>query len=68
MTTIEYSVPAIHCGHCVKTIEREVAELAGVSAVKATEDTKRVSIQFDAPATPASIEALLEEIGYPAAR
>ncbi len=28
MTTIKYSVPNISCGHCVHTIQMEVADLA----------------------------------------
>jgi copper chaperone CopZ len=27
MTTVTYTVPAIHCGHCTHTIEMEVGEL-----------------------------------------
>ncbi len=66
MTTVTYSVPAIHCGHCTHTIETEVAELQGVQSVKADEATKKVEISFDAPADEQKIKALLNEINYPA--
>jgi Cu+-exporting ATPase len=66
MSTVVYTVPAIHCGHCTHTIEMEVAELAGVKSVKADINTKKVEIMFDAPATEAKIKALLAEINYPA--
>jgi copper ion binding protein len=66
MTTVTYNVPAIHCGHCIHTIETEVGELAGVQSVKADEATKKVQITFDAPASEAGIKALLSEINYPA--
>jgi copper chaperone CopZ len=66
MTTVTYTVPAIHCGHCTHTIEMEVGELQGVQSVKADEATKKVEITFDAPATEESIKALLAEINYPA--
>lgn len=65
MTTVEYIVPNISCGHCVATIEREVKELAGVTSVQASTDTKHVVISFDAPADEAGLKALLSEIGYP---
>jgi copper ion binding protein len=65
MSTVTYSVPAIHCGHCTRTIEMEVGELAGVQSVKADIDTKKVEITFDAPATEEGIKALLAEINYP---
>lgn len=40
MTTVTYSVPAMHCDHCTHTIEMEVGELQGVQAVKADLSTK----------------------------
>lgn len=66
MTTVTYNVPAIHCGHCVHTIETEVAELMGVKSVKVDEATRKVEINFDAPADEQKIKALLKEINYPA--
>ncbi|MCL5611476.1 MAG: copper ion binding protein [Chloroflexi bacterium] len=67
MTTVTYSVPAMHCGHCTHTVESEVGELTGVQSVKADLDTKNVVITFDAPASEDKIKALLAEINYPAA-
>ena len=66
MTTVTYTVPAIHCGHCTHTIEMEVAELKGVKSVKADEASKKVVIMFDAPASEETIKSLLVEINYPA--
>lgn len=66
MTTVTYSVPAIHCGHCTHTIEMEVGELQGVRSVKADLDSKKVEISFDVPASEDKIKALLAEINYPA--
>lgn len=65
MTTVTYSVPAIHCGHCTHTIELEVGELKGVQAVKADLNTKKVQITFDEPASEEKIKTLLAEIDYP---
>jgi copper chaperone len=66
MTTVTYTVPAIHCGHCIHTIEMEVGELQGVQSVKADEASKKVEITFDAPANEETIKTLLAEINYPA--
>ena len=61
------SVPNISCGHCVKTIEREVAELAGVTSVAADQAERTVTVAWSDDATSwAAVEALLDEIGYPA--
>jgi copper chaperone len=67
MKTVTYSVPAIHCDHCVHTIQMEVSELAGVENVKADLDAKSVVIGFDDPATEETIKSLLSEIDYPVA-
>ena len=65
MTTVTYTVPAIHCGHCTHTIEMEVGELQGVESVKADQATKKVQIKFDVPANEEKIKSLLAEIDYP---
>jgi copper chaperone len=67
MTTVKYSVPNIHCGHCVHTIQMEVADLEGVQSVKADQESQVVEIAFDTPATEDGIKALLAEINYPVA-
>ena len=67
MTTVTYSVPAIHCMHCTHTIEMEVGELQGVQSVNADMNTKDVTITFDSPASEEKIKALLTEIEYPVA-
>ena len=66
MTTVTYSVPAMHCGHCIHTVEMEVSELEGIQTVRADLDTKKVQITFDTPACEEKIKALLAEIEYPA--
>ncbi len=65
MTTVTYSVPAMHCGHCTHTIEMEVGELQGVQVVKADLDSKKVEVTFDSPANEEKIKTLLAEIEYP---
>jgi len=67
MTTVTYSIPAIHCKHCTHTITMEVGELAGVSAVQADLGTKKLTVTFGPPADDEKIRALLAEIEYPAA-
>lgn len=67
MTNVTYDVPAISCGHCVHTIQMEVSDLAGVQSVTASNETKKVEISFDSPATEDQIVALMKEINYPPA-
>lgn len=60
------TVPNIACGHCVSTIESELAELDGVTSVKADAATKTVTVRWDSPASMERIRATLTEINYPA--
>ena len=68
MTTVNYTIPNISCGHCVHTIQRELSEIEGVSQVQASESTKQVTVEFNHPATEEQIETLLAEINYPPAK
>ena len=62
------SVPNISCGHCVKTIEREVAELPGVETISADAAGRTVTVGWDDGRTNwEAVEALLTEINYPPA-
>ena len=65
MTSKNFVVPNISCGHCTHTIEMEVADLKGVSSVKADQESKQVTVEWQDPATWDQIEALLNEIHYP---
>lgn len=65
MSTVTYTVPGIHCGHCVHTIKMEVGDLAGVQTVSADLDSKVVVVTYDTPASEDKIETLLAEINYP---
>ena len=67
MTTKTVVVPNISCGHCTHTIETELADVAGVQRVQADQETKKVTVDFEAPATWEKIVATLEEINYPPA-
>ena len=66
MMTKTVSVPSISCGHCVMTIEREVGELDGVSAVSAEKDSRQVTISWDPDTTDwVVIENTMKEINFP---
>ncbi len=64
-TKVIYSIPSIHCGHCVHTIQSEVIDLPGVKSVKADQMSRIATIEFESPATEEKIKELLESINYP---
>ncbi len=65
MESKTFTVPNISCGHCTHTIEMEVGDIAGVNSVKADQESKQVTVEWNAPATWNEIQALLQEINYP---
>jgi len=65
MTTVTYTIPAIHCENCTRTIEMEMGELQGVQSVKADLKAKKVQIIFGTPANEDKLKALLADINYP---
>lgn len=65
MSSKTVRVPNITCGHCVKTIEREVTELAGVVSVRGDHEKKEVSFEWKEPeASWDAIRDVLKEIDY----
>ena len=60
------TVPAISCGHCLMTIQREVGEISGVTSVSGETASKKVTIAWEEPADWGRIADRLREIGYPA--
>lgn len=67
METKTFFIPNISCEHCVMSIQRELSEIEGVSNVKGDPDTKKVTVEYDAPATLEKVKSALEEINYPPA-
>ena len=65
--TKTYSVPNISCGHCVATIERELKFVDGLESVQANEASRAVMVEVTSEDVLPAVEAMLEEIGYPAA-
>ncbi len=62
-----FTVPNIGCDGCVRTVENEVHDVAGVQAVKAELSSKQVTIEWGSPASWDAIKAKLVEIEYPPA-
>jgi copper chaperone len=65
-TKVTLSVPSVHCGHCVRTIVRELKALPEVVSVEGSPETKEISVEYSDDAL-SKIKTTLSEIGYPAA-
>jgi copper ion binding protein len=64
MSIVSFEVPGISCGHCTHTIQTEVGEIEGVKSVDASQSDRRVTVEFEPPATKEKIINLLTEINY----
>ena len=65
MNQAKFEVPGISCGHCVNSIQVELAKEPGISGVWADQESKTVEIEFEHPTTEESIKSLLKKINYP---
>lgn len=68
MTTTEYQVTGMSCGHCEAAVRREVAQLPGVTDVQVSAQTGRLVIGASGPVADADVLAAVDEAGYSAAR
>lgn len=64
MTTAEYTVSGMTCGHCVGSVKEEIGNIAGVTAVDVDLASGRVSVTSDAPVPATDIAAAVDEAGY----
>ncbi len=60
------SLPGVHCGACISTVERGLAAMPGVRAARVNLTLKRVAVQADPHMTPQALIARLAGLGYEA--
>ena len=68
METMTVTAPTISCEYCQRAIEGAVGALPGVQSVHVEVPSKTVQVSYDpAQVARATIEATLDEEGYPVA-
>ncbi|MGC6405267.1 heavy-metal-associated domain-containing protein [Bisgaard Taxon 45] len=60
MQSVTLNIEGMHCGGCVKTVERVLQALEGVQQVNVSLDKACVDIQYDADCV--SIDQLVEQV------
>ena len=63
VTTV-YQVSGMSCGHCEGSVSGEIAEIAGVSSVKAVASTGEVTVVSTAPLDEEAVRAAVDEAGF----
>ena len=62
----DLSVPTIHCGACIRTIEKALGGLAGVESARVNLSARRVTIRWRADGPPPPLIETLEQAGFQA--
>ena len=68
MTTTQFQVTGMTCGHCEKSVREEVGEIAGVTDIQVSAQTGKLVVTADGEVDDAKVIAAVEEAGYQAAR
>lgn len=67
MTTTEFQVTGMSCGHCEGAIRSEVEQIPGVSGVEISASTGHLSVSTEGESVDiAAILAAVDEAGYSA--
>lgn len=64
MSTQNFTVVGMTCGHCVSSVTEEVTEIAGVSNVDVDLTSGNVTVTASEPISDDAIRAAVEEAGY----
>jgi copper chaperone len=64
-TTLSFTVPGMHCGHCRAAVTEEVERVSGVTRVDVDLDGKVVRVE-GSDVDEASVVAAIDEAGYDA--
>lgn len=68
MTTTEYQVTGMSCGHCETAIRTEISEIPGVTDIDVSAATGRLAVTTEKPVDEAAVIAAVDEAGYTAVR
>jgi copper chaperone CopZ len=68
MSTSQYQVTGMTCGHCEMSIREEVGTLPGVTGIEVSAQTGKLVITSAQPVVEAAVLAAVDEAGYRAVR
>ena len=64
MSTTEFQVTGMTCGHCEMSVREEVEKVAGVESIDVSAQTGRLVVTSAAPVDADAVIAAVDEAGY----
>lgn len=68
MSTVEYAVTGMSCGHCENAVREEVGGIDGLEVVSVSAQDGTLVISAEGPVDDAAVAAAVDEAGYSATR
>ena len=68
MSTNDYQVTGMSCGHCETAVREDVSEVPGVTAVEVSAASGRLTVTTSGQVDDEAVLAAVDEAGYTAAR
>ena len=68
MSTSEYQVTGMTCGHCEMSVREEVGAVPGVTGIEVSAQTGKLVVTSADPVDEAAVLAAVDEAGYQAVR
>lgn len=68
MSTTEYQVTGMSCGHCESAIRAEVSQIPGVTDIQVSATTGHLAVTAETRVDDAAVIAAVDEAGYEAVR
>lgn len=64
MTTTEFQITGMTCGHCELSIREEVQEVPGVKSVEVSYQTGKLVVTGDGTIDDAAVITAVQDVGY----
>jgi copper ion binding protein len=64
MSTSDYRVTGMTCGHCASAVTEEVSKIPGVTGVQVDVAAGRVTVESDQAVAADAVAAAVDEAGY----
>lgn len=68
MSTVEFTVTGMSCGHCENAVREELGEVPGITDIEVSAADGTLRVTSGAPVDEAAVIAAVDEAGYEAVR